>query len=221
MLQFLTGWKSSISTMLKNSSSAEQGAPNRWSRCWCWSRGSKRDVIVSNACDRNCHSACNAGVNKSKVRLWLPGHFCLFLSRCLKNGADTRQSVPSFRISQLQAPWAGVVPGVACSKEERNGCNCKNPSFSVKTFPGEREQRSLVPLHLPALSIPSLKSLNLCSGSKGDPKRYSPHVDIYRWKTLPLTKRSRILIWKWNSWFGRVYRSSAFQCHFCSKHFKH
>lgn len=69
VLQFLTGWKSSISTILKNSSSVDQGAPNLWSRCWCWSRSSKRNVIVSDARDSHCHSACNAGVDKSKVKL--------------------------------------------------------------------------------------------------------------------------------------------------------
>lgn len=95
VLQFLTGWKSSISTTLKNSSFVDQGAPNLWSRCWCWSRGSKRNVIVSDARDSHCHSACNAGVNKSKVKLLVAGHFFLVWSLSLKNGPESRQSVPS------------------------------------------------------------------------------------------------------------------------------
>lgn len=111
----------------------------------------------------------------------------------------------SFLITRLQAPWDSVVPGVAGSKE-RNGCNCKSPSFTSKTFLGDRQQTSLVSLHLPALSIPSLKSLNLYSGSKGDPKRHSPHVDIYCWKTsLPrpslkevenINMKVKQLVWK-------------------------
>lgn len=102
----------------KNSSSVDQGAPNLWSRCCCWSRSSQRNVIVSDACDSHCHSVCNAGVNKrsdSQVR----GHFCLFWSLRLKNGAESRQSVPSFLITCLQALWDNVVPGVTCSREER------------------------------------------------------------------------------------------------------
>lgn len=213
MLQFLTGWKSSISTILKNSSSVDQGTPNLWSRCWCWSRSSKRNVIVSDARDSHCHLACSAGVDKSKVKLQVifacsgPWAWKMGLSA----GSLSPVSLsPSCRLCGL---WWWLA-----QRRRETATNVKFLHSLVKSSQVTAvsdQSRSGAP------SSCQLSPFSLNWSLLRRPRKiWSPPLHL-RLKVLHPRKRLRILTWKRNSWLGKAYRSSAFQWHFCSKHFKH
>lgn len=114
---------------------------------------------------------------------------------------------------------AGSVGCCACCpKEERNSCKCKISSLIGEKFPGESSQWSE---QVCCPFICQLSPFFLNWSLLRRPQKIwflSLHLPL---KVLHPRKRLSILTWKRNSWLGRAYRSSAFQWHFCSKHFKH